>query len=155
MAENAASAPRPARPAERGALRRRILSALVLIPVALGAIWIGAIPSFVLVLRHLQDAESLRLVGTRFSRMSMIGVASILLSGAIMCVFYIGDLQGFYGTAYGIMVGAKIAMFLGLLALGFGNFMVTERLRKGQTAQVIRMRRFAEVEIGIGFERRS
>jgi putative copper resistance protein D len=115
------------------------------------AIWIGAIPFFVLVLQRLQDAESLRLVGTHFSRMSMIGVACILLSGAIMCVFYIGDLQGFYGTAYGIMVGAKIAMFLGLLALGFGNFRVTQRLRKGQTAQVIRMRRFAEVEIGIGF----
>jgi putative copper resistance protein D len=115
------------------------------------AIWIGAIPFFVLVLRPLQDAESLRLVGTRFSRMSMVGVGSILLSGAIMCVFYIGDLQGFYGTAYGVMVGAKIAMFVGLLALGFGNFRVTERLRKGQTAQVIRMRRFAEVEIGIGF----
>jgi phosphatidate cytidylyltransferase len=41
MAGNAATAPRPARPAERGALRRRILSALVLIPVALGAIWAG------------------------------------------------------------------------------------------------------------------
>ena len=115
------------------------------------AIWIGAIPSFILVLRHLQDAEGLRLVGTRFSRMAMMGVACILLSGATMCVFYIGDLQGFYGTAYGIMVGAKIAMFLALLALGFGNFRVTERLRKGQPAQVLRMRRFAEVEIGIGF----
>lgn len=115
------------------------------------AIWIGAIPSFILVLRHLQDAEGLRVVGTRFSRMSMLGVASILLSGVIMCVFYIGDLSGFYGTAYGVMVSAKIAMFLALLALGFGNFRVTERLRKGQHAQVLRMRRFAEVEIGIGF----
>ncbi len=115
------------------------------------AIWIGAIPSFVLVLRHLEEAEGLRLVGTRFSRMSIIGVACILLSGAIMCVFYIGDLQGFYGTAYGVMVGAKIAMFVALLALGFGNFRVTERLRKGQHAHVLRMRRFAEVEIGIGF----
>lgn len=115
------------------------------------AIWIGAIPSFVLVLRHLQDVDGLRQVGSRFSRMSMLGVACILLSGATMCVFYIGDLQGFYGTAYGVMVGAKIAMFLGLLALGLGNFMVTERLRRHQDAPVIRLRRFAEVEIGIGF----
>jgi putative copper resistance protein D len=38
-----------------------------------------------------------------------------------MSVFYIGSLQGFYGTAYGVMVGAKIAMFLALLALGLGN----------------------------------
>jgi putative copper resistance protein D len=115
------------------------------------AIWIGAIPSFVLVLRHLEDRESLRLVGARFSRMSMLGVACILFSGITMCVFYIGDLPGFYGTAYGVMVDAKIAMFLALLALGLGNLMVTERLRKGGDAPVIRMRRFAEVEIGIGF----
>jgi len=115
------------------------------------AIWIGAIPSFVLALKHLQDTESLRLVGARFSRMSMLGVACILVSGIIMWIFYVGDAQGFYGTAYGVMVGAKIAMFLGLLGLGLGNFIVTERLRQGRDASVIRLRRFAEVEIGIGF----
>jgi putative copper resistance protein D len=115
------------------------------------AIWIGAIPCFVLVLRHLQDADSLKLVGARFSRMSMIGVACILVSGITMWIFYVGDAQGFYGTAYGVMVGAKVAMFIGLLGLGLGNFLVTERLRQGRDASVIRLRRFAEVEIGIGF----
>lgn len=115
------------------------------------AIWIGAIPSFVLVLARLRDADGLRLVGARFSRMSMAGVACILVSGIIMWMFYVGDAQGFYGTAYGVMVGAKIAMFIGLLGLGLGNFLVTERLRKGRDASVLRLRRFAEVEIGIGF----
>jgi phosphatidate cytidylyltransferase len=49
MAGNAATAPRPARPAERGALRRRILSALVLVPIALGAIWAGEASTTILV----------------------------------------------------------------------------------------------------------
>jgi len=115
------------------------------------AIWIGAIPCFVLALSKLQDVDGWRVVGARFSRMSMIGVASIVVSGTIMSVFYIGDVQGFYGTAYGVMVGAKIAMFVALLLLGLGNLLVTERLRKKQDASVIRLRRFAEVEIGIGF----
>lgn len=115
------------------------------------AIWIGAIPCFVLVLGRLHEANGWRVVGARFSRMSMIGVASIVISGAIMSVFYIGSLQGFYGTAYGVMVSAKIAMFIALLLLGLGNLLVTERLRKNQDAPVIRLRRFAEVEIGIGF----
>jgi putative copper resistance protein D len=115
------------------------------------AIWIGAIPCFVLVLRHLQDVDGVRLVGARFSRMSMIGVACILVSGITMWKFYVGDVQGFYGTAYGVMVGAKVAMFIGLLGLGLGNFLVTERLRQGRDASVLRLRRFAEVEIGIGF----
>ncbi len=49
MAGNAATAPRPARPAERGGLRLRILSALVLVPLALGAIWAGAASTTILV----------------------------------------------------------------------------------------------------------
>jgi putative copper resistance protein D len=42
-------------------------------------------------------------------------------------------------------------MFAMLLALGAGNFLVTERLRRDPATPVLRMRRFAEVEIGIGF----
>ena len=49
------------------------------------------------------------------------------------------------------MVGAKITMFGALLLLGLGNFLVVERLRRDPATPVLRMRRFAEVEIGIGF----
>jgi putative copper resistance protein D len=114
------------------------------------AVWIGGIPSFVVALARLQDPAALRAVGTRFSRMSMVGVAAILLSGATMSVFYIGSLPAFYGTAYGVMVGAKVALFALLLMLGLGNFLVTEALRRDEAAPVLRMRRFAEVEIGVG-----
>jgi copper resistance protein D len=115
------------------------------------AIWIGGIPCFVMALARLRDGGALRDVGGRFSRMSMAGVACILASGVVMSFFYIGSWQAFYGTAYGVMVGAKIAMFLMLLALGFGNLLVTERLRRDPATPVLRLRRFAEVEIGIGF----
>ncbi len=115
------------------------------------AIWIGGIPCFVMALGRLTDGGALRDIGGRFSRMSMVGVGCILVSGLTMSVFYIGSWQAFYGTAYGVMVGAKVAMFLMLLGLGFGNFLVTERLRRDPGAPVLRLRRFAEVEIGIGF----
>jgi putative copper resistance protein D len=72
------------------------------------------------------------------------------MSGITMSVLYIGDLEGFYGTAYGVMVGAKIAMFLMLLALGGMNFWLVERLRANPATPITRMRRFAEVELGIG-----
>lgn len=114
------------------------------------AIWIGGMPCFLLALAHIRDGAGWRLVGARFSRMSMAGVAAILISGITMSLIYIGDWQGFYGTAFGVMVGAKIAMFLMLLALGAGNFLLTERLRRDPATPVGRMRRFAEVELGIG-----
>jgi putative copper resistance protein D len=114
------------------------------------AIWIGGLPCFVMALARLHDPVLFRRVGARYSRMSMAGVACILLSGVTMSLFYIGDWQGFYGTAFGVMVGAKVAMFLMLLGLGAMNFGVVERLRNNPATPVLRLRRFAEVEFGIG-----
>ncbi|MDR3531888.1 MAG: CopD family protein [Rhodopila sp.] len=114
------------------------------------AIWIGGIPCFLLALARIRDGAGWRLVGSRFSRMSMVGVACILVSGITMSLLYIGDLQGFYGTAFGVMVGAKIVMFLMLLGLGGMNFLLVERLRANPATSVNRLRRFAEVEFGIG-----
>ena len=114
------------------------------------AIWIGGIPCFLVALNRIQNAQAWRLIGARFSRMSMAGVACILLSGVTMSVLYIGDWRGFYGTAYGVMVGAKIAMFLMLLGLGAANFLLVERLRAQPATPIGRLKRFAEVEIGIG-----
>ena len=114
------------------------------------AIWIGGLPCFLMALGHLKDGTAFRLAGARYSRMSMAGVAAILLSGTVMSLLYIGDLEGFYGTAYGVMVGAKIAMFAMLLALGAANFRLVERLRVNPATPIARMRRFAEVELGIG-----
>ena len=114
------------------------------------AIWVGGIPCFLLALARVRDGAGFRLVGARFSRMSMAGVACILVSGVTMSVLYIGDWQGLYGTAFGVMVGAKIAMFLMLLALGGMNFLLVERLRGNPATSVNRLRRFAEVEFGIG-----
>ncbi|HVY17486.1 MAG TPA: CopD family protein, partial [Rhodopila sp.] len=114
------------------------------------AIWIGGLPCFLMALARLHDPELFRQVGARYSRMSMVGVACILVSGLTMSVFYIGDWQGLYGTAFGVMVGAKVVMFLMLLALGAGNFGIVERLRRNPATPVLRLRRFAEVEFGIG-----
>ena len=115
------------------------------------AIWIGGLPAFVMALARVHDARGWRAVGARFSRMSMVGVACIVLSGGFMALLYVGSLPGFYGTAFGVMVSAKIAMFAGLLALGYGNFRVVAHLRADPGSSVLRMKRFAEVEIGVGF----
>jgi putative copper resistance protein D len=115
------------------------------------AVWIGGIPFFIVALRGLRDGAAFRRVGARFSRISMVGVGCILVSAATMTWFYIGSWAAAYGTAYGVMVGAKAAMFAALLLLGLGNFLVVERLRTDPATPVLRLRRFAEVEVGIGF----
>lgn len=114
------------------------------------AVWIGGIPSFVVALRRVHDGDALRRMSARFSRMSMAGVGCILLSAAAFAPAYIGSWDALYGTAYGVMVSAKLALFAALLLLGLGNFLVVERLRRDPATPVLRMRRFAEAEIGIG-----
>ena len=115
------------------------------------AIWVGGIPAFVMALGRIHDGAGWRIVGERFSRLSMTGVACLLVSGVAMAIAYVGSFDAFYGTAFGVMVGAKIALFGMLLLLGLGNFLVVRRLRDDPGASVLRMKRFAEVEIGIGF----
>ncbi len=128
-----------------------VLMAATALHILGAAIWIGGIPCFVMVLGRLHDGAAFRRVGARFSRMSMAGVGCILVSAATMTWFYVGSWGAAYGTAYGVMVGAKAAMFGALLLLGLGNFLVVERLRSDPGASVLRLRRFAEVEVGIGF----
>ncbi len=115
------------------------------------ALWIGGIPAFIAALARIEERAAWRLVGERFSRLSMIGVACILASGGVLSWYFIRDIPGVYGTAYGVMVSAKVGLFLMLLALGYGNFRAVHRLREGDTGKVVRLKRFAEAEIGIGF----
>jgi putative copper resistance protein D len=114
------------------------------------AIWLGGIPCFLIALSRTQNAQTCRLIGAGFSRLSIIGVVAIAVSGLIMSLVYIGDWRGFYGTAYGVMVGAKISMFLMLLGLGAGNFLLIKQLRARPETPITRLKRYAEVEIGIG-----
>ncbi len=114
------------------------------------ALWIGGIPAFLLALRRAQVPGAMVVVGERFSTLSIIGVACLLGSAGALWWAYIGDVHGMYGTAYGVMVSAKSAMFGALLLLGLGNFRLIRRLRRDRGQSPTRLLRFAEVELGVG-----
>lgn len=114
------------------------------------AAWIGGIPYFIMALALLKDGLSWRMVGKRFSQISMASVGLIFLSGALMAFFYIGSIEAVYGTAYGVMVATKAIMFGALLLFGYANYRTVERLKAEPGISIMRMRRFAEVEIGVG-----
>ena len=129
---------------------RAILAVLELLHRLGASVWIGGIPYFLYSLNRLNDGEAWRLVGRRFSLMSMLSVATIALAGLGMSWFYIGSWSALYGTAYGVMVLTKIALFGMLLLLGGLNYKVVERLRTNPLTSIMRLKRCAEVEIGIG-----
>jgi putative copper resistance protein D len=113
-------------------------------------VWIGGIPYFLVALARAEDGAAWHRIGKRFSNMAMASVALLLVGGVSMAVPYIGSIPAIYGTAYGVMVATKVALLGGLLMLGAGNFFLVERLRRDPTTPILRMRRFAEVEIGVG-----
>jgi len=114
------------------------------------AVWIGGLPYFIMALNRVDQAADWRVIGKRYSLMSMASVAFIVLSGSTMAWFFIGSWDAVYGTAYGVMTTTKVLLLGFLLILGGMNYLTVEALRSNPNTSVLRMKRFAEVEIGIG-----
>ena len=114
------------------------------------AIWIGGLPCFLSAMSRVPAGQLRNRIGARYSAMSMMSVAAITVSGIAMLVYYVGSVEAMYGTAYGMMLATKTTLFVGVLALGYGNFRVVRRLAANPSGSVLRLRRFAEVELGVG-----
>ena len=111
-------------------------------------LWIGGIPFMLLALARMNAPADRLLVSLRFSHLFTMAVG-LLLGGALLLAWgYIATPGALIGTAYGIMTGAKIALLAVLLTLAAFN----RRSARAETADKgqFRLRRFAEVEIGIG-----
>lgn len=130
---------------------RLALAVADLLHQAGAAVWIGGIPYLLIALGHCRDTVAWRRVGKRFSHIAMISVAVLVAGGLVMAIAYIGSFAAIYGTTYGVMVTTKIALLGFLLLLGGMNYLLVERLASNPATPMLRLRRFAEAEIGIGF----
>jgi len=110
--------------------------------------WIGGLPFLVLGLYRAKDSKTQWYVTERFSRLALVSVAALVISGTAMSVLYIGSWGAVLGTAYGVMVTAKATMLGGLLLLGGVNFLLIRNTSKEYALP--RLRRLIEAEVGIG-----
>jgi len=85
------------------------------------AVWVGGVFQILLIwklTREKQIAEGLWVEYLyRFSKVGMVAVAGVLISGVPMAVGYITTLNGFFGTGYGNILLVKILLLT--IALGF------------------------------------
>jgi copper resistance protein D len=86
----------------------------------------------------------------RFSSMAFCSVAALVLAGVGLSVYYVAGISAFTGTAYGMMVGTKMTVLALILLLGALNFFVVRRLPDAEPVSLLRLRRFVEVELGLG-----
>ena len=113
-------------------------------------IWIGGLAHLVVVAaRGAAQAWPAALL-KRFSALALTSVSVLVLAGAGLSFAYIDGLGALLGTAYGVMVLTKAVLLCVLLLLGVLNFFVVRRLARGGVGAPLRLRRFVEVELGLG-----
>lgn len=118
--------------------------------IAVGS-WIGALPYLLLTLHRETDPGRLSAIARQFSKVAVLGVGAVVLTGVSLSLLYIDSLSGFYGTSYGAMIMAKLWLLSGVLAIGAANNLIIRRLAADPLSGFRRLRRLLEAEIGIGF----
>ncbi len=127
-----------------------LLLSVTAVHQAATAAWIGGLPYLFLGLLEKASSDKLLQVARRFSRLSLWSVALLFGAGTVLSLYYIGSPAAIYGTNYGLMVLAKVILFLLVIALGGVNFRVISTLKSGDTSWSTRVARIGEAEIGIG-----
>lgn len=113
-------------------------------------IWIGGLPCLLIGFSSAQSRESSASIAKRFSQTAVMAVAVVLLAGVALSIAYLDKPDALYGTAYGIMLLSKGALFAVLLGLAAMNKSIVERLMSGGSQLLKVLRRNVETEIGIG-----
>ncbi len=130
----------------------RVLLAILTAAHHLGtAAWLGAMPYLWISLGRVEGVDEARRLTQRYSRMALLGAATLVSAGEGMAVFYVGTWSGLYTTAYGIMLVAKIFLLLAMVALGASNWFLVRRLASNPEPLLVRLRRVVEAEICLGF----
>jgi copper resistance protein D len=129
---------------------RSLLVSMTTLHYLATAAWIGGLPYLLLSRKRAADAESRIQIARNFSRLAQISVAVLFLAGFAMSFVYVGSWNAMYGTAYGVMLSAKIIMFALLLLLGAANYYIVRGLEPNSGTGAKSLFTFGEAEIGIG-----
>jgi putative copper resistance protein D len=130
---------------------RAVLTAFTALHHLGSAAWIGAMPFLLTVLKRTDDIAVARRVVGRFSRMAMASVALLVGAGIGLAWFYVASPSGLYGTTYGVLVMVKAYLLVLILLLGAANWYVQREIERAPVRLLTRLRRFAEVEVALGF----
>lgn len=113
------------------------------------ALWIGGLPCLLAALRRAPDDAAAAAIGTGFARLALLGAGCVAAGGAVLAWGYVGDFPAVYGTAYGALVGAKLAVFVALLLVGLAGLRTLGRLQR-RWGGVARLRRLARLGFALG-----
>jgi putative copper resistance protein D len=111
--------------------------------------WIGGLFCLIVVVFR-REATAPAAIVQRFSALALVAVSVLVVAGVSLTWSYVDSVRGLIGTAYGLMVMTKAVLLAGLLVLGGLNNRAVRRLLPDQPLTAPRLRRFVEVELGVG-----
>jgi putative copper resistance protein D len=129
---------------------RDLLLALDTVHQLAVAVWVGGLIHLTAVAAGRGERPWPVLLLQRFSATSLAAVATLVAAGIGLTANYVGEVDALVGTAYGMMVLTKVVILSCLLALGALNFFAVRRLPASPDVSLVRLRRFVEVELGLG-----
>ncbi|HET7766079.1 MAG TPA: copper homeostasis membrane protein CopD [Burkholderiales bacterium] len=136
--------------AERGADRLVHLSADAAHLLAAGA-WLGALLPLAHALARPPALELAERTVRRFSVMGIACVSVLVITGTASAWYTVGSVPALFGTNYGRLLLAKLALFAGMIALAAANRLRwTPRLRGEPGIALRRLRRNAISETSLG-----
>jgi len=130
--------------------RRALLLVLDTVHQMAAEVWIGSLVHMTAIAFTRDDLRWPAAMLRRFSTMAVTAVATIVVAGGWLSLHYVGGLAALMGTAYGLMILTKVIVLIGLLVLGAANFRAIRRRSPTAPLSSLRLRRFVEVEVGLG-----
>jgi putative copper resistance protein D len=118
--------------------------------LAAGA-WLGALPALVRLLGSAPRIDEASHAVRRFSTLGLAAVGVLVLSGAVNAWFLVGSIPALFGTDYGRLLLAKLALVAVMLTLAAVNRLaLTPRLARQDGVALRLLRRNAMLETTIG-----
>ena len=119
-------------------------------------LWLGTLTALAIVafpmLRGEERLPSLARVVRAFSLVARIGVATVIVSGVIVAIRYVGPIATIAQSSWGRLLLIKIACMLGVMALGWYNWrVVTPALDGRHPTCRQRLRTAVRLELALGF----
>jgi putative copper resistance protein D len=129
---------------------RAVLLVLDALHQVAAGVWIGGLLHLIVAAASRADSGWSAPLLKRFSTMSFTSVVVLVVAGVGLSVAYVDGTGALFGTSYGSMIITKVAVLVGLVGLGAANFFAVRRLPHGAAAVLPRLRRFVEIEFGLG-----
>jgi putative copper resistance protein D len=118
--------------------------------VAAGA-WVGALPGFVFFLASARPLDVVAKITRRFSTLAVGSVGALVVSGFINAWYLVGDVPALFGTVYGRLLLAKLALFAAMATVAMVNrWYLIPRLARNDRTALYSLRRNAMIETAAG-----